>query len=111
MAEAQDVPVLTDLEMRKLMNRPLVKSSDMNAEMVNEASEIVTMSIDKFASASATSKNYEAAAQAIKNAMDKKCGATWHCAIGEGFGFDVTYQQKNMVYIFYGVTGVLLYKC
>ena len=47
----------------------------------------------------------------IKDTMDKKCGSTWHCAIGEGFGFDVTYQQRNMIFIYYGPVGILLYKC
>jgi dynein light chain 4 len=47
----------------------------------------------------------------IKNNMDKKCGAAWHCAIGEGFGFDVTYQQQNMIYVFFGSIGILCYKC
>jgi Dynein light chain type 1 len=53
--------------------------------------------------------NRQAAAQLIKTTMDKKFGAAWHCVIGEGFGFDITYQSKNMVY--YGSIGVLCYKC
>ena len=32
-------------------------------------------------------------------------------AIGEGFGFDVTYQQPNMIYVYYGKIGILLFKC
>ncbi|CAN0008629.1 unnamed protein product [Heterosigma akashiwo] len=102
-----DVPELSDQELRKVMSHPLVKTVDMPGEMCNEALEVVTMAVDKFAS----TKNYEAAATSIKNTMDKKCGATWHCAIGEGFGFDVTYQQKNMIYVFYGQVGVLIFKC
>ena len=47
----------------------------------------------------------------IKEAMDKKYGPQWHCAIGEGFGFDITYQQPNMIYVYYGKIGILLYKC
>ena len=43
--------------------------------------------------------------------MDKKFGAMWHCAIGEGFGFDITYQQRNMIYVYYGKIGILLFKC
>ena len=53
----------------------------------------------------------QAAATLIKNSFDKKFGAYWHCAIGEGFGFDVTYQQKHMIYVFYGQIGVVCYKC
>ena len=53
----------------------------------------------------------QAAAKVIKEAMDKKYGPQWHCAIGEGFGFDITYQQPNMIYVYYGKIGILLYKC
>jgi len=76
------------------------------AENMQEAVEVITMAVDKYGA-----KNYEGAARMIKETMDKKFGTMWHCAIGEGFGFDITYQQRQMVYVFYGKTGVLLYKC
>ena len=79
----------------------------MSMEMATESMEIITMAVDKFMQA----KNYEASAQLIKTTMDKKFGASWHCVIGEGFGFDITYQSKNMVYVYYGQIGVLCYKC
>ena len=79
----------------------------MSAEMAAESMEIITMAVDKHQ----TTKNYEAAAQLIKSTMDKKFGAAWHCAIGEGFGFDITYQAKNMVYVYYGQIGILAFKC
>lgn len=53
----------------------------------------------------------QAAAQMIKASMDKKFGASWHCCIGEGFGFEITYQSKNMIYVYYGTIGILAYKC
>ena len=53
----------------------------------------------------------QAAAQLIKSTMDKKFGAAWHCAIGEGFGFEITYQAKSMIYVYYGTLGILAYKC
>jgi Dynein light chain type 1 len=84
-----------------------VQSIDMSAEMAAESMEIITMAVDKHQ----TTKNYEAAAQLIKSTMDKKFGAAWHCAIGEGFGFDITYQAKNMVYVYYGQIGILAFKC
>ena len=79
----------------------------MTMEMATESMEIITMSVDKFQN----TKNYESAAQLIKTTMDKKFGASWHVAIGEGFGFVITYQSKNMVYVYYGQIGVLCYKC
>ena len=85
----------------------MIQSVDMSVEMASESMEIITMSVDKHAAL----KNYEAAAQLIKTTMDKKFGAAWHCVIGEGFGFDCTYQAKNMVYVYYGTIGILAYKC
>jgi hypothetical protein len=79
----------------------------MSLEMSLECMEIITMSVDKHAQ----TKNYEASAQLIKTTMDKKFGAAWHCAIGEGFGFEITYQAKNMIYVYYGSIGILAYKC
>ncbi|CAM9175930.1 unnamed protein product [Phaeothamnion confervicola] len=103
---SSDMLEISDAEYRKLASKPLVKSADMSADQVGEALEVVTMSVDKFVA----TKNYEAAAAMIANTMDKKFGSSWHCAIGEGFGFDVTYQRFSMVYVFYGQIGILVYK-
>ncbi|KAG5186235.1 dynein light chain type 1-domain-containing protein [Tribonema minus] len=104
---AAQTPELSDAEYRKLVSKPVVKSADMSPEMSSEAIEVMTMAVDKFINV----KNYEAAAQLIKNSLDKKFGASWHCAIGEGFGFEITYQKRNMIYMYYGQLGVLAYKC
>jgi len=101
------IPELSDNEYRKLISKPLTKSVDMSTEVANEALEVITMSVDKHQA----TKNYEAAAQLIKSSLDKKFGSTWHCCIGEGFGFDITYQSKNCVYVYYGTVGVLAFKC
>lgn len=98
---------LSSVEYKKLTQKALTKSVDMSSEMAQEAMEIITMAVDKHQA----TKNFEASAQMIKIAMDKKFGAAWHCAIGEGFGFDVTYQASNMIYLYYGSIGILAFKC
>ena len=98
---------LNDADYRKLIQKALTKSVDMSQEMANETLEVITMSVDKHQA----TKNYEAAAQLIKITLDKKFGAAWHVCIGEGFGFDITYQAKNMVYVYYGQIGIVAYKC
>merc|ERR1711916_94570 len=100
-------PALSEAEYRKLTTKALTRSVDMTHEMQNESMEIIVSGIDKFQA----TKNYEAMAQLIKGTMDKKFGSSWHVAIGEGFGFDVTYQSKNMIYVYYGSVGILCYKC
>eukprot|EP00947_MAST-08B_sp_MAST-8B-sp1_P000530 g530.t1 len=79
----------------------------MPLEFCNEVMEIITMAVDKYSAQS----NYEAACQLIKTQLDKKYGAAWHCCIGEGLAFEITYQQKNMMHLYYGKVGVIAYKC
>lgn len=70
--------------------------------------EIVTSCVDKFLA----TENYEKAAQAVKEGMDKKFGPTWHVCVGEGFGYDVTYNARNMIMVYYGEKiGILCFKC
>jgi dynein light chain 4 len=53
----------------------------------------------------------EKAAQAVKEQMDKKFGAPWNVVVGEDFVFEVTYEVKNLLFVFLGgVKGVLLWK-
>ena len=47
----------------------------------------------------------------IKTGLDRKFGAAWHVCAGEGFAFEVTYQQRNMLHLYYGKTGILVFKC
>ena len=101
----------------------------MPEEMSVEVQDIITAAIEKYQN----TKNYEvsllllfsfahnltlhmlyfdwqAAAQAIKATMDKKYGTTWHCVIGEGMGFGITYQAQNMIFIYYGSVSIVTYK-
>ena len=52
----------------------------------------------------------QAAAKAIKEVMDKKCGTSWHVIIGEGFDFEVTYEVKSLLWMFFASFGVLCFK-
>ena len=80
--------------------------SDMPTEMGNEAVEVVTMALDKFQA----NRDYEGASVLIKNTLDKKFGASWQCCVGEGFGFDISYQQTFLLHLYYGKIGILCYK-
>lgn len=47
----------------------------------------------------------------IKDQMDKKFGAPWHVVVGQGFGYEITYEVRNILYIYVGGrTAVLLWK-
>lgn len=44
--------------------------------------------------------------------MDKKYGPSWHVCIGEGFSYQVTYQQRHLLYMYHGErVGILVFKC
>ncbi len=52
------------------------------------------------------------AARMIKETMDKKFGPSWHVVVGEGYGFEITHEVKNILYMFFGGSqAILLWKC
>ena len=52
------------------------------------------------------------AAQMIKEALDARFGTTWHVVVGEGFGFDISYEISRLFYMFFaGNLGVCAWKC
>ncbi|ELU16999.1 hypothetical protein CAPTEDRAFT_157041 [Capitella teleta] len=85
---------------------PLIRHSDMAEEMRVEAMELCVTACEKFSS------NNEVAAKMIKETMDKKFGASWHVVVGEGFGFEITHEVKNLLYMFFaGTMAICLWKC
>lgn len=34
--------------------------------------------------------------------MDKRCGNSWHAVVGEGYGFEVTHEMRNLLYMYFG---------
>mmetsp|Transcript_15772 Transcript_15772/g.43095 ORF Transcript_15772/g.43095 Transcript_15772/m.43095 type:complete len:103 (+) Transcript_15772:94-402(+) len=99
-----------DADMKKQMQKPVVKYSDMMLEMRTEVVDFITGSIDKFAGADGI--NFEASARLIKETLDKQYGFNWHCAIGKGFSYDVTAQNGTLMYCFYqGELAIVVFKC
>ena len=99
-------PCLTHYDSPPVSHITHTQYSDMPTEMGNEIVEICTTALDKFL----LNRDYEGASTAIKNTLDKKFGPSWQCAIGEGFGFDISCQQKFLLHMYYGKVGVLCYK-
>lgn len=80
--------------------------SDMPEEMRLEATELSVTACEKFAS------NNEHAARMIKETMDKKFGPSFHVVVGEGYGFEVSYEVKNILYLFFGGNqAICIWKC
>ncbi|KAI9144324.1 hypothetical protein BKA69DRAFT_1056915 [Paraphysoderma sedebokerense] len=91
-------------ENKKMFNYPLVRFSDMHDELRIETVDMVVTYLEKHPG------NYEAAAKNVKEVMDKKCGTSWHVIIGEGFEFEITHEMKNLLFMFFGSLGVLVWK-
>jgi dynein light chain 4 len=89
--------------------KPSLKSSDMPTEVQSEAVDLIVSAIDNIKTVNGT---YEVACKQVKEAMDRKFGPSWHCIIGEGFGFNCTFQTKSMIFLYYqGNMAILLFKC
>lgn len=89
-------------------NFAYVKLSDMPDEMRQDSLETVSTAIET--ALEKHPQNYEFAAKTVKEQMDKKYGKSWHCVIGEGFGFHVTIELKNLLYMFFGNLAILVFK-
>ncbi|KAI9098666.1 hypothetical protein DFS34DRAFT_81874 [Phlyctochytrium arcticum] len=94
-----------DKDPKKNFNYALVRVCDMAEELRVEAVDMVVTAVEKHPG------NFEAAAQNIKELMDKRCGSSWHAVVGEGYGFEVTHEMRNLLYMYFGGNlGVLVWK-
>ncbi|ORX46631.1 dynein light chain 4, axonemal-like protein [Piromyces finnis] len=105
LAEGKGEKASETADPRKNFNYPLVKYCDMLEEMKLEVVDLVVTALERHQG------NYEGAAKTVKETMDKKYGNSWHSVVGEGFGFEITHEVKNLLYMFFGGNiGVLLWK-
>merc|ERR1712187_145812 len=95
---------------RKLMQKATVKQTDMEAELLSNALDVVTGSIDKHTLPEGV--NMEAAARLIKDTLDKQYGFNWHCVIGQGYSFDVSAENGTLLYVFHQTEYAMsIFKC
>ncbi|KAH9277619.1 Dynein light chain 4, axonemal [Echinococcus granulosus] len=87
-------------------NYPLVNYSDMNEEMITEVSEMCVTACEKYPNDNC------AAAKMVKRQFEQKAGVGWQVVIGQGFGFEITYDLNSVMLLYVGGnTGVLIWKC
>lgn len=67
---------------------PLVKHTDMGAEMREEALDVCITAVEKHP------HDVEKCTQIIKDQMDKKFGPPWHVVVGRAFAYDITYEVR-----------------
>lgn len=96
----------------------------MHEEMKTEAMELCVTACEKFSSNNEVTNSLrflsifniwfylQGAARMIKETLDKKFGPAWHVVVGEGYGFEITHEVKNLLYMFFGGSqAILLWKC
>jgi dynein light chain 4 len=81
----------------------------MPIDIQSEAVDLIVSAIDN---SKQNNTSHEAAAKQVKEAMDRKFGASWHCVVGEGFSYGCTSEEQSLLVVFYqGNLSVLLFKC
>lgn len=89
----------------RIAKHPLVKYTDMTAEVKEEAMDVCITAVEKYPG------DLEKCTQMIKDQMDKKFGSPWHVIVGKAFAYEITYEIRNILYLFVGGnTGVLIWK-
>ena len=86
----------------------LEKHSDMAEEMKADVKDTVANAVEKVVETGGT---YDQAAKYVKEQMDKKFGAPWHCVMGEGFAYEITCESKHLMFMFLkGYIAVVIFK-
>jgi dynein light chain 4 len=97
-------------ELKKEIQKSLIKNTDMNAEQSGEVVDHIVGSVDKFSGADGV--NIESAAKMIKEILDKQYGTSWHCLIGKGFSFEIQAQTGTFLQCYYqGELSIVVFKC
>ena len=95
-----------NMSKRMLFTYPMIRYSDMSEDMRAETLEVCVNACEKH------SLSNENAAKMIKETLDKRFGGSWHVIVGEGYGFDISYELKALMYMFFaGNLAVLAWKC
>uniref|UniRef100_A0A915EUZ0 Dynein light chain n=1 Tax=Echinococcus canadensis TaxID=519352 RepID=A0A915EUZ0_9CEST len=103
-------------------NYPLVNYSDMNEEMITEVSEMCVTACEKYPNDNCPQRFMDAFKQPLSkiqllsttgfHAKQQKAGVGWQVVIGQGFGFEITYDLNSVMLLYVGGnTGVLIWKC
>jgi len=95
-----------ELNKKVIYSYPMIKQTDMSESMRNDVMDICVSACERH------NTNNENAAKMIKENLDKRFAPSWHVVVGEGFGFEVSYEMKNLMYMFFaGNLAVCVWKC
>uniref|UniRef100_A0A0N5AQV5 Dynein light chain n=1 Tax=Syphacia muris TaxID=451379 RepID=A0A0N5AQV5_9BILA len=85
------------------IREPVVKSTDMDEQMQQEAIQVANDALNKF-------KVEKDMATYIKEEFDKKYSPSWHCVVGRNFGSYVTHETNHFIYFYLQHIAIMLFK-
>ena len=88
-----ELPPFDPVDFKKFTDgKSVVKDSDMDKLVLDEAIQHIAAGIEK--ASGATGVDIKAACKLVKEMMDRQYGHSFHCVMGEGFSFEVTRQAN-----------------
>lgn len=85
------------------MAKVVVKSTDMEQEMLDFAITTVQNAYERF-------NTEKEIAQEMKRAFEAAYTPIWHCIVGRLFSSYVTHEAKHYLYFYIGQMGVMIFK-
>lgn len=85
------------------MAKIVVKSTDMEQEMLEFAFATVQGAVEKY-------NSEKEIAQEMKRLFEAKYFPIWHCIVGRKFSSYVTHEAKHYAYFYMGQMGVMIFK-
>ncbi|BHF81714.1 Dynein light chain 4, axonemal [Sparganum proliferum] len=84
----------------------LFQYSELSDELQSEISELCVTACEKYAN------DNSLAAKMLKDALEEKMGSGWHVVVGQGFGYEVNYDKRFIMFMYFGGnTAILMWKC
>merc|ERR1712051_832845 len=95
-----ELPAFDPIDFKKFTDgKTIVKDTDMDPLVENEAKLHITNGIEKASGAAGV--DIKAACKIVKEQMDRQYGHSFHVVMGEGFSFEVTRQANQSLYLYY----------
>ncbi|MEN2497905.1 MAG: Dynein light chain 4, axonemal [Marteilia pararefringens] len=103
---AQNESLAVGEELRSQFNYPLVVKSELGDDIQSDIMDMCVAICEKGTS------NYESACRNIKENLDKKYGSSWLVVMGEGYGYEISYDDSAFFsFVIGGNLCLMIWKC
>lgn len=84
---------------------PIVKHCTLGTDASDEALDIILAACELLPWDNLGISNH------IKNHLDDRLGTPWHVVVGESFGFEITSEGGDLMFVYYGSLAIMAWKC